>query len=220
VGGTLTFDVQGVLVEAEVMNLRKIDWQSLSANFFMILSPGALDGAPTIYLATARVPADVETRLQDSVVAAFPNVTAIPLRSVLERVSEVLAQISFAVRFMALFSIAAGLVVMAGALAATRYQRLYESVILKTLGATRWAIARAFAVEYACLGAAAGLGGTVLAAILAWVVLRFVLDTPWTLEPETLILGVVLTTLVSLTVGLLATVRLLGRKPLSVLRQE
>ncbi len=220
VGGTLTFDVQGVLVEAEVMNLRKIDWQSLSANFFMILSPGALNGAPTIYLATARVPADVETRLQDSVVAAFPNVTAIPLRSVLERVSEVLAQISFAVRFMALFSIAAGLVVMAGALAATRYQRLYESVILKTLGATRWAIARAFAVEYACLGAAAGLGGTVLAAILAWVVLRFVLDTPWSLEPETLLLGVVLTTLVSLTVGFLATVRLLGRKPLSVLRQE
>ena len=114
VGGTLTFDVQGVPIEAEVTNLRKIDWQSLSANFFMVLSPGSLDGAPTVYLATARVPADVETRLQDSVVAAFPNVTAIPLRSVLERVSEVLAQISFAVRFMALFSIAAGLVVMAG----------------------------------------------------------------------------------------------------------
>jgi len=220
VGGTLTFDVQGVPIEAEVMSLRKIGWQSLSANFFMVLSPGALDGAPTIYLATARVPPDVETALQDRVVAAFPNVTAIPLRGVLERVSEVLAQIAFAVRFMALFSIAAGLVVMAGALAATRYQRLYESVILKTLGATRWAIARAFAVEYACLGAAAGVGGTALAAVLAWIVLRFVLDTPWTLEPETLILGVALTTLVSLAIGLLATVRLLGRKPLSVLRQE
>ena len=220
VGATLTFDVQGVPIEAQVMNLRKIDWQSLSANFFMVLSPGALDGAPAVYLATARVPADVETRLQDRVVATFPNVTAIPLRSVLERVSEVLAQISFAVRFMAAFSIAAGLVVMAGALAATRYQRLYESVILKTLGATRWAIARAFAVEYACLGAVAGLGGTALAAVLAWVVLRFVLDTPWALEPETLILGVALSTLVSLVIGLLATVRLLGRKPLSVLRQE
>ena len=220
VGGTLTFDVQGVAIEAEVMSLRKIDWQSLSANFFMVLSPGALDGAPVIYLATARVPADLETRLQDRVVAAFPNVTAIPLRGVLERVTEVLGQISFAVRFMALFSIAAGLVVMAGALAATRYQRLYESVILKTLGATRWAIARAFAVEYACLGAAAGVGGTALAAVLAWVVLRFVLDSPWSLEPETLLLGVALTTLVSLAIGLLATVRLLGRKPLSVLRQE
>jgi putative ABC transport system permease protein len=220
VGDTVTFDVQGVPIEAEVMNLRRVDWQSLTTNFFMILSPGALDGAPTIYLATARVPAELETRLQDRVVAAFPNVTAIPLRGVLARVSEVLAQISFAVRFMAFFSIAAGLVVMAGALAATRYQRLYESVILKTLGATRWAIARAFAVEYACLGAAAGLGGTLLAAILAWIVQRFVLDTPWTLEPETLVLGVVCTTVVSLAVGLLATVRLVGRAPLSVLRQE
>ena len=220
VGDTLTLDVQGVPIEVEVMNLRRVDWQSLTANFFMILSPGALDGAPTVYLATARVPEELETRLQDRVVAAFPNVTAIPLRGVLARVSEVLAQIAFAVRFMALFSIAAGLVVMAGALAATRYQRLYESVILKTLGATRWAIARAFAVEYACLGAAAGLGGTLLAAVLAWIIQRFVLDTPWTLEPETLVLGVVATTVISLAVGLLATVRLLGRTPLSVLRQE
>jgi len=120
VGGRLTFDVQGVPVEAEVMNLRRVDWQSFSANFFMVLSPGALDGAPATYLATARVPAAAETDLQDKVVAAFPNVTAIPVRGVLERVARVLDQIAFAVRFMALFSIAAGLVVMAGALAATR----------------------------------------------------------------------------------------------------
>jgi putative ABC transport system permease protein len=220
VGGRLTFDVQGVAVEAEVMSLRKVDWQSLTANFFMVLSPGALDGAPATYMATARVPASAETGLQDRVVASFPNVTAIPVRGVLERVAQVLDQIAFAVRFMALFSIAAGLVVMAGALAATRYQRLYESVILKTLGATRWAIARAFAVEYACLGATAGVGGTALAAVLAWIILKFVLDTPWALEPETLVLGVLSTTGVALAVGLLATIRLLGKKPLSVLRQE
>jgi putative ABC transport system permease protein len=220
VGGTLTFDVQGVPLEAEVTSVRRVDWQTLGANFFMVLSPGALDGAPATYMATARVPAAAETVLQDRVVAAFPNVTAIPLRGVLERVAEVLDQIAFAVRFMASFTIAAGLVVMAGALAATRYQRLYESVILKTLGASRWAIARAFAVEYACLGATAGLGGTLLAAVLAWIVLRFMLDTPWTLEPETLLLGVVLTTAGSLAIGLLATVRLVGRPPLSVLRQE
>src|SRR5207244_9358610 len=125
-----------------------------------------------------RVPAAVETALQDRVVAAFPNVTAIPLRGVLERVGEVLDQISFAVRFMASFSIAAGLVVMAGALAATRYQRLYESVILKTLGATRWAIARAFAGEYACLGATAGLGGTLAASVLPRISLAVRPDTP------------------------------------------
>lgn len=220
VGGTLTFNVQGVPVEAEVMSLRKVDWQSLSMNFFAILSPGALDGAPATWVATARVPAAAETGLQDAVVAAFPNVTAIPVRAVLERVGAVLDQISFAVRFMALFSIAAGLVVMAGALAATRYQRLYESVILKTLGATRGAVARAFAVEYACLGAAAGVGGSLLATALAWVVLRFVLDVPWALEPGPLVAGVLATTAVSLVVGFLATFRLLGRKPLAVLRQN
>ena len=220
VGGTLTFDIQGVTVQAEVMSLRKVQWQSLAANFFMILSPGALDGAPTTYIGTTRVDAAAEAEMQNRVVGAFPNVTAIPVRGVLERVGRVLDQISFAVRFMALFSIAAGLVVMTGALAATRYQRLYESVIFRTLGATRWAIARAFAVEYACLGAVAGLGGTLLAAVLAWIVGRFVLDAPWALEPETLLLGVILTTGVSLAVGLLATLRLLGRKPLAVLRQE
>ena len=189
-------------------------------NFFAILSPGALDGAPATWVATARVPAAAETGLQDKVVAGFPNVTAIPVRAVLERVGAVLDQISFAVRFMALFSIAVGLVVMAGALAATRYQRLYESVILKTLGATRGAVARAFAVEYACLGAAAGVGGSLLAAALAWVVLRFVLDVPWALEPGPLVAGVLATTAGSLAVGFLATFRLLGRKPLAVLRQD
>jgi putative ABC transport system permease protein len=121
---------------------------------------------------------------------------------------------------MALFSIAAGLVVMGGALAATRYQRLYESVVLRTLGATRGAVARAFAVEYACLGAAAGVGGTLLAALLAWIVLRFVLDVPWTFEPDTLAAGVAASTAVALAVGFLATFRLLGRKPLPVLREE
>jgi putative ABC transport system permease protein len=220
VGGTLTFDVLGAPVTAEVMNLRKVDWQSFSTNFFAILSPGALDGAPATWVATARVPAAREAALQDRVVAAFPNVTAIPVREVLERAAALLDQIAFAVRLMALFSIAAGLVVMGGALAATRYQRLYESVVLRTLGATRGAVARAFAVEYACLGAAAGVGGTLLAALLAWIVLRFVLDVPWTFEPDTLAVGVAASTAIALAVGFLATFRLLGRKPLPVLREE
>jgi putative ABC transport system permease protein len=219
-GDTLAFDVQGVSVEVEVMNLRRVDWQSLAANFFAILSPGALEGAPVTYVATARVPAAAEAGLQDKVVATFPNVTAIPVRAVLERVGALLAQIGFSVRLMALFSILAGLTVMASTLAATRYQRLYETVILKTLGATRATVARAFAVEYACLGAAAGLGGALLAAVLTWVVHRFVLDVPWTPDPAPLAAGVVATTAVALTVGGLVTLRLLGRAPLAVLRQE
>jgi putative ABC transport system permease protein len=220
VGGTVAFDVQGVRVDAEVTSIRHVDWQSFTTNFFAILSPGALDGAPTTWVATARVPAAIESQLQDRVVAAFPNVTAVPVRDVLERVSGLLGQMAFAIRGIAGFSIGAGLVVMIAALAASRAQRLYESVILRTLGATRAVVARAFAVEYACLGAAAGLGGTALAAMLAWIVLNVLMEVPTRFAPLTLVAGVVLTVALSIAVGFLTTWRLLGQKPLPVLRRE
>ncbi len=220
VGGRLTFEVQGVPVEAEVMSLRKVDWQSLSANFFVIFSPGAFDGAPLTYVATARVPPAAETAVQDAVVRAFPNVTAIPLRDVLERVSRLMDQVAVAIRVVALFVVGAGAVVLASALGASRAQRLYESAVLRSLGAPRAAVARAFAVEYGCLGAAAGIGGCALAVALAWVVLRFVLDVPWSLAPLPLAAGLAASVLLALAVGFLGTFRLLGRAPLPLLREE
>jgi putative ABC transport system permease protein len=220
IGGTLTFDLMGVPVTARVVNLRRVDWQSFESNFFVIFSPGALDGAPSSFIATARVPEDREARVQSAVVQAFPNVTAIPVREVLTRITAVLDQIALAMRLVAGFSIVSGLVVMAGALAITRYQRLYQSVILKALGATRGLIARAFAVEYALLGAGAGLCGTALAAVLAWAVLRFALEARWTWSPGTLALGVGAATTLAVAVGFLGTMRLLSQKPLGVLRGE
>jgi putative ABC transport system permease protein len=203
-----------------VTSIRKVDWQSFSANFFVVFSPGALDGAPTTFVATARVDAAAEARVQDAVVSAFPNVTVVPVRDILQRAAGILGQISFAIRAIALFSIAAGLTVMAGTLVASRWQRLAESAILRTLGASRTTVARVFAVEYACMGAAAGLGGTALAAALAWIVQRFVLEVPIALAPHVLVLGVALATVIALAVGFLATYRLLGHPPMSVLRQE
>ncbi len=220
VGGTLTFDVQGVPVTARVVNLRRVDWRSLNANFFVIFSPGALEGAPTTYIATARVRPEDEAALESALVAAFPNVTAIPVREVLARAAAVLDQIGLAIRLVAGFSIAAGVVVMAGALSITRHQRLYQSVILKALGATRGFLARLFAVEYALLGAAAGVAGTALATGLAWAVLRFALEVKWQWDPATLALGVLSATVLALAVGFLGTSRLLGQKPLHVLRSE
>jgi len=220
IGGTLTFDVQGVAVTARVVNLRRVDWRSFNSNFFVIFSPGALGGAPATDIATAHVrPAD-ESRVQSAVVAAFPNVTAIPVREVLARVAGVVDQIALAMRLVAAFSIASGLVVMAGALSITRYQRLYQSVILKALGATRGFLARVFAVEYALLGAGAGLCGTALAAALAWGVLRFALEVPSRWAPGTLALGVTTATALALGVGFLGTHRLLAQRPLGVLRGE
>src|SRR5678815_259626 len=160
-----------------------------------------VDGAPSTFIATARVPEDREDRVQSAVVTAFPNITAIPVREVLTRVTSVLDQIALAMRMVAGFSIVSGLVVMAGALAITRYQRLYQSVILKALGATRGLVARAFAVEYALLGAGAGLCGTALAAVLAWAVLRFALDVPWSWAPGTLAFGVAAAIALATTVG-------------------
>lgn len=219
-GSTLTFDIQGVPVEARVASVRKVDWQTFSANFMVLLSPGALDGAPETYIATARVAPAVEGTLQSAVAAAMPNVTGVPVRDVFERVDAILGRVALAVRSIALLAIAVGLAVMAGALTASRYQRLLDSVILRTLGATRGVVARVFAVEYACLGAAAGLGGSALAVLLAWLAARFVLDTPWRFEPALVGLGVLLAVVVAVAVGFLATYRLLGQKPLAVLRRE
>ncbi len=220
IGGTLGFDIQGVTVQARVVNLRHVNWQSFNTNFFVIFSQGALDGAPSTWIATARVPPADEGALQSAVTTAFPNVTAIPVREVLERVSAVLDQIALAVRLLAGVSIATGLIVTAGALGVSRHQRLYQSVILKTLGATRGAVARVFAVEYALLGVAAGLCGGMLATALAWSIGHWALEIDWGGSPLTVVSGVAGATLLALAVGFLGTFRLLGRKPLGVLRGE
>jgi putative ABC transport system permease protein len=220
IGGSLSFDIQGVTVTARVANLRRVEWQTFNTNFFVIFSQGALDGAPTTWLATARVPPADELAVQSAVTAAFPNVTAIPIREVLERIAGVLDQIALAIRLLAGVSIATGLIVTAGALGVSRHQRLYQSVILKALGATRGLVARVFAVEYALLGTAAGLGGTALAAALAWGVLHWALDVRWGGSPGTIAWGIAASAALALGVGFLGTFRLLGKRPLAVLRSE
>ncbi|MBP6199851.1 MAG: FtsX-like permease family protein, partial [Nitrospira sp.] len=119
-----------------------------------------------------------------------------------------------------LFCLLAGALVMAAALAATRYRRLYEAVILKALGATRALIARSFAAEYAVLGCVAGVIGVGLASLFSWAILRYILELPWSLEPSLLGIGLGCTVLLTLIVGFLSTYRLLGQPPLTVLRHE
>jgi putative ABC transport system permease protein len=153
-------------------------------------------------------------------VASFPNVSAIHIGDVLDSFARVLDRLSLAIRAMALFCLLSGGVVMAAALAATRYRRLYESVILKALGATRGLIARAFAIEYVVLGAVAGLIGLSLGSVLSGAVLWFVFDLPWSIHPRVLAIGLFLTMLLTLMVGFASTYRILGQRPLAVLRHE
>ncbi|MBI5410463.1 MAG: ABC transporter permease [Nitrospirae bacterium] len=132
-GSTVEFDIQGATVSAEVSSIRKVEWGNFSTNFYMILSPGSLKGAPFTYVATVRVPPESEVPLQQAVVATFPNITAINIGDVLESFTRVLERLSLAIRAIALFCILTGGIVMAAALATTRYRRLYESVVLKAL---------------------------------------------------------------------------------------
>jgi putative ABC transport system permease protein len=220
IGSTVEFDIQGATVSAEVSSIRKVEWGNFSTNFYMILSPGSIEGAPFTYVATVRVSTEQELPLQQTVVASFPNISAIHIGDVLDGFARVLDRLSLAIRAVALFCVVAGGLVMAAALAATRYRRLYESVILKALGATRGLIARAFAMEYVLLGAVAGLIGLTLGTVLSWALVRFVFELSWNIHPRVLGIGLLLTMSLTLLVGFGSTYRILGQRPLAVLRHE
>lgn len=220
VGDTIELDIQGVPITGEISSIRQVEWGNFSTNFYMIFSPGALEGAPHTYVATVRVAPSEEMALQQAVVASFPNVTAINMGDVLDGFARVLDRLSLAIRAVALFCVLAGCLVMAAALAATRYRRLYESVILKALGATRSVIVRSFAAEYALLGALGGLLGCALASVLSWAVLETVFDLSWSFQPAVLATGFTLTITLTMLVGFLSTYRILGQPPLAVLRHE
>ena len=220
VGSQIDLDIQGATIRAEVSSIRKVDWGNFSTNFYMILSPGSLDGAPVTYVATIHVDPDQEIPLQQAVVAGFPNVSAIHVGDVLRNFASVLDRLALAIRAVALFCVVTGGLVMAAALAATRYRRLYESVILKAVGATRGLIARTFATEYALLGLLGGILAIGLSSALSWVVLTQVFDLTWSLHPIVLFTGLGCTVLLTLLVGLLSTFRILGQRPLAILRHE
>jgi len=175
---------------------------------------------PFTYVSTVRVSPEKEVPLQQAVVASFPNISAIHIGDVLDGFAKILDRLSLAIRAVALFCVAAGGLVMAAALAATRYRRLYESVILKALGATRGLIARAFAMEYVLLGAVAGLIGLALGSVLSWALVGLVFELPWSMQPWVLGMGLLLTMLLTLIVGFASTYRILGQRPLAVLRHE
>ena len=219
-GSTVEFDIQGAKVSGRIASIRKVEWGNMSTNFYFIFEPGALEGAPMTYVATTRVAPQEEVPLQRAVVAAFPNVSAINIRAVLDSVAQVVDRISLVIRFMAALSILAGAVVLAGALAATRFRRIYEAMVFKAVGATRRTLAATFAVEYALLGAAAGVIGAGLATGLAWGVGQWILDVKWLFQPVALITGIGATIAGTVLIGFLSTYRILGQKPLPVLRRE
>ncbi len=220
-GDELVFDVQGIHVPCVVASIREVDWRRLSPNFFVVFPAGAIEAAPAVHAVVTRIEGSEQSaRLQREVVRQFPNVSAIDLTLVLDTIDRIVGKIAHVIRFMAAFTAGTGLLVLVGSIASGRRQRLQESILLRTLGATRRQILRILAAEYAVLGTLAALNGIILANLATWALCRWVFETPFVPAWSAMAVAFGAVLAVTLLAGLLGNRRLLDRPPLEVLRAE
>lgn len=220
VGDTITVNVLGRDIEAEVASIREINWQSMNVNFTLVFSPRPISAAPHTFIATVQATGDAETAVQRAVTEEFPNVTAVRVRDALDTVNDILGRIGDAVRGIAAITLVAGTLVLAGAIAAGHRRRVYESVVLKVLGATRSTVMKAFAIEYGLLGLiTAGIAG-VVGTIAGWAVLTQVMNVEWTFLPTAVLTTAALCTAITVAFGFVGTWRALGQKAAPLLRND
>jgi putative ABC transport system permease protein len=221
IGDRITFDVQGKTVETVIGHLRKVDFSRVQTNFVVLFPVGVLENAPQFHVLVTRVPDEkVSARFQQALVQQFPTVSVVDLGLILKTVDEVLDQVSFAIRFMAMFSILTGLLVLAGSVIISRYQRMKESVLLRTLGAVRRQILQINAVEYLSIGLIASLAGVLLALAAAWAMSYFSFEIIFAPKLFLPLATVVSITGLTLLIGLWNSRAVINRPPLEVLRSE
>jgi putative ABC transport system permease protein len=223
VGDTMRFDILGQTISARVTSIRNVEWrESRNGGFVFVFRPGALDQAPQTYVSPLRGPASFEARgrFQHDLVAQFPNVSVIDFREVLDRLRDVMSKVTLAITVVGGLVLFSGALILIGAVAMTKFQRVYEAAVFKTLGASTRAIARMLLYEYGVLGSLAGLIGSAGAIVLTWTVSRYALDIPWKLFPGEHIAGVLLTAALVAGIGVLSSLDVLRNKPLATLRAE
>lgn len=218
IGDTLTINVLGREIEARIGNLRRIDWSTLGMNFVIIFAPGTLEGAPQTNIATARAPAATEDALLDAVGERFPNVSAIRVKDALDAVNRILERIGIALRATAGITVVAGTLVLAGAIAAGHRRRVYDSVVLKVLGATRPMVLRAYLVEYGLLGLATAVLAAILGTISAYFVLTEIMHLDWVFLPAEVLAVAAGATAITLVFGFAGIWQALGQKASPLLR--
>jgi putative ABC transport system permease protein len=219
IGDRITWDIQGVPLETEITSLRRVDWARFEPWFFVVFEPGALEEAPQTLIMLTHVDDPTDRAVfQRDLVLSYPNVSAIDLTVVIDAIDSILSKVALAIRFMALFSIGAGLVILVGAIATSRYQRTRESVLLKTLGARSHTIGRILATEYFALGSFAGLAGVVLAAIAAWLAVVFLFEMRFSLPVLPLAAFWIGTALLTTVIGLANSRDVIKRTPLAGMR--
>jgi putative ABC transport system permease protein len=220
-GDTLTFNVQGVMVKTVLGSMRDIDWSRIRTNFLVVFPKGVVDDAPQYEVILTKVPSqEISAKFQQEMVQHYPNVSIIDLGLILNILNAIMEKIGFVIRFMGGFSILTGLVVLISSVLISKYQRLQESVLLRTIGASRKQIFTITALEYFFLGVLAALTGILLALAASWALAHYFFETSFhpNLVPV-LILGIIVCALTVIT-GLINSFGLLNRPPLEVLRQE
>jgi putative ABC transport system permease protein len=223
VGDLMRFDVLGRIVEARVTSVREVEWgDARNGGFMFVFRPGPLERAPHTYIATMHAPEDPTTRarFQRDLVAKYPNVSAIDVREVLASIQGVVDNVTFAISIVGTVALASGALILIGAVAMTKFQRVYEAAILRTLGASTRLLGTMLALEYSALGLIAGLIGAAGSLALSWAVCRFVFEIDWEPAPVLLTAGAAATTALVGIIGVVASADVLRKKPLATLRAE
>jgi putative ABC transport system permease protein len=223
VGDQMQFDVLGRIITARVTSVRRVDWQDFRAGGFMfVFRPGTFDQAPHTFISALQGPRDPDERaqMQAQLVARFPNVSVIDLREILQTVQAIVNNVTLAVTVVGALVLLSGVLILVGAVSMTKFRRVYEAAILKTLGANSRLIATMLVLEYGVLGAIAGTVGALGAIVLSWAVARFALELPWEPTPLITITGIVATSALVSVIGVLASLDVLRHKPLATLRAE
>jgi len=221
VGDEVEWNVQGLAVRTVVGSLREVEWRRLEPNFFVVFPTGVLEAAPKTYLAAlhAATPA-ASAAAQQAVVEEFPNVTAIDLALVVQTLDGIFSKVAFAIEFMALFTVATGLVVLAGAILTGRHQRIRETVLLRTLGASRRQLAQIQLVEYAVLGIQGAVVGALLALVGNELLARYVFHVAAAAPAGQVGAAIAVVALLAVATGFAAGRGVVDHPPLEVLRQE
>ncbi len=220
VGDTMTVRVLGRDIMGTIANLRDIDFSTAGINFTIIFSPGAFSGAPHTFLATATTSPDQEESLQRKVTDAFTNITVVSIRDAIEAINGILQNLVLAVRGTSLITLAAGILVLAGAMAAGHRHRVYDAVVLKVLGATRRRILEAYVIEYAILGLTTAVVAGAIGTLAAYLVVTQVMEGSWTFMPGLMLGTAALATLLTILLGLASTWQVLSQKVSPILRSE
>jgi putative ABC transport system permease protein len=220
-GDSLVFDIQGVPIKAFISGIRKVEWSEDPPNFIFVFPVGILEAAPQIWVATTRVDnAVVSNKFQQQLVTFFSNVSLVDLRLILKTVNELFSKVAVAIRFLSMFSIITGMIVLAGTVVNSKFVRMKEYVLLRTLGARTKLITAITLIEYAYLGLFAALAGMLLSLGAGWVLTFFFFKIQLRvdlLELLTVSIGVISLTVI---IGWLNSRSVITTPPLQVLQKE